>query len=342
VQHVAIDLGSQESQVCIRTSDGAIVEEKKHPTRSLGAWMKQWPTSRVILETSSEAFRVADAARAAGHEVRVVRSTLAKQLGIGERGIKTDIRDARTLSLLSCRTDVHSVHIPTEDTRRLRSTIRSRELLLQTRTQLINHVKGWMRTQLWRMRRGSPSTLPDRVRAKATAQQVAVPPHIERVLVTLEALNLQTKEADHELRTLAKQSPACRLLMTIPGIGPVSSVTFVAAIGDISRFEHSHLVESYVGLTPGECSSSERERRTGITKAGPSSVRRTLIQGAWAVWRSRKGPMAEWAMKIAERRGRPIAIVALARKLAGIMYAVWKYETPYQASKAVRHAGPTV
>ena len=115
MQHVAIDLGSRESQVCIRTSDGTIVEEKKHPTRSLGDWMKQWPTSRVIMETSSEAFRVADAARAAGHEVRVVRSTLAKQLGIGDRGIKTDIRDARTLSLLSCRTDVESVHIPTEE-----------------------------------------------------------------------------------------------------------------------------------------------------------------------------------------------------------------------------------
>ena len=64
MQHVAIDLGSQESQVCIRTADGTIVEEKKHPTRSLGDWMKQWPTSRVILETSSEAFRVADAGKA--------------------------------------------------------------------------------------------------------------------------------------------------------------------------------------------------------------------------------------------------------------------------------------
>lgn len=337
MQHVAIDLGSRESQVCIRTADGTIVEEKKHPTRSLGDWMKQWPMSRVILETSSEAFRVADAALAANHEVRVVRSTLARQLGIGERGIKNDIRDARTLSLLSCRTDVESVHIPTEETRRLRSTIRSRELLLQTRTQLINHVKGWMRTQLWRLRRGSPSTLPDRVRGKAAEQQVPIPLHIERVLVTLEALNLQVKEADRELSSLAKANPACRLLMTIPGIGPVTSTTYVAAIGDISRFEHSFRVQSYLGLTPGERSSADRERRTGITKAGPSSVRRTLIQAAWSVWRTRPNePMVVWARTIADRRGRPVAIVALARKLAGIMYAVWKHQTAYQASKGAR------
>jgi len=323
--------------VCIRTSDGTIVEEKKHPTRSLGDWMKQWPASRVILETSSEAFRVADAARAAGHEVRVVRSTLAKQLGIGDRGIKTDIRDARTLSLLSCRTDVESVHIPTEQTRQLRSTVTSRELLVQTRTQLINHAKAWLRTQLWRLRSGSPDTLPDRLRAKATEQNQVLPPHIERIVLSLEAINLQVTAATTEMKKLAKESSTCRLLMTIPGIGPITAVTFVAAIGDISRFEHGHRLESYVGLTPGECSSSERERRTSITKAGPSSVRRTLIQAAWAVWRGYPNdPMARWAMNIAERRGRPIAIVALARKLAGLMYAIWKTETPYQASKAAR------
>ena len=343
VQHVAIDLGSKESQVCIRTADGAIVEEKKHPTRSLGDWMKQWPTSRVILETSSEAFRVADAARAAGHEVRVVRSTLAKQLGIGDRGIKTDIRDARTLSLLSCRTDVESVHIPTEETRQLRATITSRELLVQTRTQLNNRVKSWLRTQLWKLRSGSPETLPDRVRGKAAEQQQTLPEHIERVLLALEALSLQVRSATAELKKLAKDSPTCRLLMTIPGIGPISAVTFVAAIGDVSRFEHGHRLESYVGLTPGESSSSERERRTSITKAGPSSVRRTLIQAAWAIWRGYPNdPMARWAMNIAERRGRPIAIVALARKLAGLMYAIWRTETPYQASKAARRQEPAV
>lgn len=337
MQHVAIDLGSRESQVCIRNPDGTIVEEKKHPTRELAGWMKSWPQSRVVLETSSEAFRVADAARAANHEVRVVRSTLAKQLGIGDRRIKNDVRDARTLSLLSCRTDVESVHIPTEQTRQLRSTIRSRELLVQTRTQLINHVKGWLRTQLWRVRSGAPETLSDRVRGKASELEQTLPAHLERVLLSLEALNLQVTAATKELHNLAKQTPTCRLLMTIPGIGPITAVTFVAAIGDVSRFEYSHRLESYLGLTPGENSSAQRECRTGITKAGSSSARRTLIQAAWTVWRRYPNePMAQWAAKIAERRGRPIAIVALARKLAGLMYAIWKSGTPYQASKAAR------
>src|SRR5690606_31146640 len=122
---VAIDLGSKESQVCVRSADGTILVEKKHPTRRLGELMRTWPPSRVILETSSESFRIADSARQAGHEVRVVRATLSKQLGVGDRGIKTDLRDARTLSEVSCRIDLPSVHIPSEMARELRSTVRS-------------------------------------------------------------------------------------------------------------------------------------------------------------------------------------------------------------------------
>jgi transposase len=337
VQHVAIDLGSKESQVCIRQADGTIVVEKKHPTRKLGEWMAQWSPSRVILETSSEAFRVADTARAAGHEVRVVPATLAKRLGVGDRGVKTDQRDARTLSEVSCRIDLPSVHVPTTEARELRSVIRSRELLLSTRTKTINHVRGWLRTQLWRLRAGTVKTFPDRVRGRAAEDGQGPPSHIERVLVSIEALNQQMALADKEVQQLAANSPVCRRLMTIPGIGPISAVSFVAAIDDVSRFPHAYRIQSYLGLTPGEDSSSERERRTHITKAGPSSVRRTLIQAAWSAWMRRPNePMVKWAMKIAERRGRNIAIVALARKLAGIMYAVWKYETTYHASKAAR------
>jgi transposase len=335
VNHVAIDLGSRESQVCVRQADGTVVLEKKHPTRRLGELMSSWPPSRVILETSSEAFRVADAARAAGHEVRVVPATLAKQLGVGDRGIKTDARDARQLSQVSCRIDLPSVHIPSEAARALRSLVRSRELLIETRTKSVNHVRGWLRAQLWKLRSGTTGTLPQRVRTHATANALVVPEHVERVLLVIDTLNGQVKEADRQVRTLSRENPVCRRLMTIPGVGPVTAVSYVAAIDDVSRFRHAHLVQSYLGLTPGEHSSSERQSRLSITKAGPTSVRRTLIQAAWAVFRRRPNePMVCWATQIAERRGRFIAIVALARKLAGIMYAVWRDDTSYQASKA--------
>src|SRR5262249_45890479 len=94
----------------------------------------------------------------------------------------------------------------------------------------------------------------------------------------------------------------------------VTSARYRAAIDDASRFTSAHGVESYLGLTPGECSSSDRQRRTGITKAGPSAPRRMLIESAWAAFRSYPNePMVQWAMKIAERRGKFVAIVALPR-----------------------------
>jgi transposase len=158
MNHVAIDLGGRESQICIRGADGTILEEKRHATRSLDTLMTRWPPSRVILETSAEAFRVADAAKAAGHEVRVVAATLVKTLGVGARGIKTDQRDARTLSEVSCRIDLPSVHIPTPASRELKSFCGAREEMVEVRTKLINNVRGWLRGQLWRIRSGATAS----------------------------------------------------------------------------------------------------------------------------------------------------------------------------------------
>ena len=339
VNHAAIDLGSKESQVCVRAADGTVLYEKKHPTRGLEALMKSWSPSRVVLETSSEAFRVADAARAAGHEVRVVRATLSKQLGVGERGIKTDLRDARKLSEVSTRIDLPSVHIPTTEARELRSLVRSREMLVSSRTRLVNHARGWLRTMLLKIRGGATATFPDRVRAVTTQQNQPVPQHIEHVLLVIDALNVQVLASDRQMRQLVRASELCRRLMTVPGVGPVTALSFVAAIDDVSRFEHAYRLQSYLGLTPGEDSSSERERRTSITKAGATSVRRTLIQAAWAAYLRRPNePMVKWATQIADRRGKFIAIVALARKMAGILYALWRDKTSYRSEKSAQPA----
>lgn len=336
MQHVAIDLGSKESQVCVRSAEGKILEEKKHPTRRLHELFQTWPTSRVILETSSEAFRIADAARAASHEVRVVPATLVKQLGVGDRGMKTDLRDARKLSEVSTRIELPSVHIPSAETRELRAMLRSRETLLKSRTQLVNRVKSWLRTQLVRLRAGSTATLPERLRSHAESTSQSIPVHIEETLVVLEALTTQINKSNNRARALALANPVCKRMMTIPGVGPITSLTFVAIVEKHERFSQTHHLQSYLGLTPGENSSSQRERRTGITKAGPTSMRRTLVQAAWSAKRTNEhAPMVKWANQIEERRGKYIAIVALARKMAGIMLALWRNNTTYSPLEAV-------
>jgi len=331
VKHAAIDLGGRESQICIRAADGTILEEKRHHTRLLPHLMKSWEASRVILETSAEAFAIADAALELGHQVRVVPATLVKTLGVGDRGVKNDRKDARKLSEVSCRIDLPSVHVPSTLSRQLKSACGTREELVECRTKLINNVRGWLRTKLWRVRTGSTETFPARVRSHA-AEQHPLPDHLERTLTMIDALSEQIRAATQELAQFAKTHPVCSRLMTVPGVGPITAVRFVAAVDDVTRFKNAHALQSYLGLTPGERSSSDTERRTGITKAGPTKVRRVLVQAAWCCLRSKRvTALSEWAHRLASRKHKFIAVVALARKLAGIMFALWRDGTTYEA-----------
>lgn len=160
---------------------------------------------------------------------------------------------------------------------------------------------------------------------------------MERVLRTIDELNPKIAEADKELEATAEQDVTCKLLMTAPGVGPVTAVRFTAAIDEVSRFRDAHGVESYLGLIPGENSSGDAKKRRmkGITKAGPPRVRWALTQAAWTALRCRKhDPMVAWARQIEARRGKKVAVIALVRKLAGVLFAMWRDGKPYDR----RHA----
>lgn len=331
MQHIAIDLGKMKSQICVREADGKVVQEQKLETKALGRFLERQAASRVIVETCSEAFRVADLALSHGHEVRVVPTTLVKSLGVGARRIKTDRRDAQVLSEVSCRIDLPSVHIPTDLARQRRSMCTVREELLAQRTSLINCVRGWARTQLLTIPSGGAEAFPKRFRAAALKTCDGMPEYIERMLQVIDSLNAQIAPADQELTALSAEDPVCVRLMSVSGVGPVTSLRFVAALDDRARFPSAHSVQAFLGLTPGEKSSSERQQRTGITKAGPAPVRRALVQAAWNFRRLRPlDPISRWAAQIEQRRGKFIATVAVARKLAGVLFAIWRDGSTYQ------------
>jgi transposase len=334
MQHVAIDLGGRESQICVRSEDGQILEERKLQTVKLDKFFEQLPHSRVILETCAEAFKVADQALVYEHEVRVVPALLVRSLGVGARGIKTDRRDAQILSEVSCRIDLPSVHVPSDLARQRRMMCTAREQLVASRTALINSVRGWSRTVLLKLASCEPSIFPQRVRTASLKTPDGTPAFIERLLVCIETLNEQIADADKELEQLTQEDPICQRLMSVPGVGPVTSMRFVSAIDDISRFTSAHAVQAFLGLTPGENSSSDRRQRTGITKAGPASVRRALVQASWNLRRLRPNdPISQWAMQIELRRGKFVATVAVARKLAGILFAMWRDGTHYEPQR---------
>jgi transposase len=329
MEHVAIDWGGRECQICSRSADGKIVDSRRIRTAQLDAYLSRRPPSRVIIEASAQAFSIADQARARGHEVRVVPSTLAPALGIGERRTKTDRRDAETLSRVSCRIELPSVHIASKESRERKAMCASRAALLRSRTLLVNSVRAWLRSD-GRHVTSTPESFADRVRV-AIADR---PPHIEQLLAVLDSLNAQIKKADREIASIARSDELCRRLMTAPGVGPVTAVLYKATLDDIRRFKSAHLVESYLGLVPGEHSSADRQYRLGITKAGSTRLRTLLIQAAWAARRCRKVPhMVEWSLEVEKRRGKHVAIVAMARKLAGVLFAMWRDGQEFDISR---------
>jgi transposase len=337
MEHIAIDLGGKESQICVRDETGAILEERRCPTPELDEFLTHRPPGRVILETCAEAFRVADVARAAGHDPRVVAATLVRVLGVGARRTKYDRRDARVLSEVSCRVELPSVHIPTPAARERKSMCGMRETLVRARTQLANCLHGWLRTQGIRIPTSNVVSLPARIRAHTPPR----PAYVERQLEMLDALNIRIREANTELRRLAKQDPVCRRLMTAPGVGTTTALRYVATLDEVGRFPDAHQVASYLGLVPGERSSGETQRRTGITKAGSPALRHCLVQAAWAAKRTRvQGELQRWGTRIERRRGKQVAAVAMARKLSGILYALWRDGATFDPDRAAHQLPP--
>src|SRR6187431_1318915 len=229
-------------------------------------------------------------------------------------------------------------NLPTQLARERRNRCGVREELVAVRTALVNCVRGWTRTLLLKFPSGVTTTLTKRIRDAATKHPPGLPEYIERVLASIDAIQEQIRKADKGLEQLPAEDPVCQRLMSVPGVGVGTSMRFVAAIDDVARFPSAHAVQSYLGLTPGEHSSSDRRQRTGITKAGPAPVRRTLTQAAWALRRSHpKDPISLWATDIELRRGKFIATIAVARKLAGVLYALWRDNSRYTPNYVARN-----
>jgi transposase len=134
------------------------------------------------------------------------------------------------------------------------------------------------------------------------------------------------------LTALAKADADIVRAMTAPGVGVVTASAFVAALDNVTRFPSGEQVACYLGLVPRERSSSESRRLGGITKAGDTRVRWLLVEAAWAIRRSRTAETAAlraWCQRVERRRGRSVAVVALARRLATILYTMWRTQRVY-------------
>jgi transposase len=172
---------------------------------------------------------------------------------------------------------------------------------------------------------GSAGTFVKRVQAQELPEPVRA--RLAPLLTAMTGLNEQLAALDKELTQVVRTDAVAPRLCTVPGIGPITALTFVAVVDDVARFGSAKEVRAYVGLVPREMSSGEQRLRGRITKAGNARLRTLLVEAAWSILRYEHDatrPLRDWALRIAARRGKRIAAVALARKLAGIVYAMWR------------------
>ena len=251
------------------------------------------------------------------------------------RRVKTDRRDAHALAHACGAGTYRPAHRTSTDRRAVRARLAVREAVVRTRAAWITRIQSLVRREGCRLRPGPPETFLRRM------EELALPPALRMVIAPLVELlgplNKQIEALDKELERIVAADEVARRLTTVPGVGPVTATAFVATVDDVRRFRRAHQGEAYLGLVPGEWSSSEIQRRGHITKAGNSRLRGLLVQAAWCIVRRRKrvetAALRAWADGIASRRGRSIAVVVLARRLAGILFAIWRDGSVYDATK---------
>ncbi len=155
----------------------------------------------------------------------------------------------------------------------------------------------------------------------------------------MEVLDEELAKADAHFAALTADDPVVKRLTTCPSIGPITAAAFVAALDDVRRFDGRRgagQVTSYLGLVPREYSSGEHQQRGRVMRSAHPYVQALLVQAAWRVCRStdpRAAALRAWAQAIAARRGKKIATVALARRLARLLYAMWRDEVDYQPAR---------
>ena len=331
---IGLDLHKRESQLCILTTDGELIDRRIATTRErFTAVLGDRPRARILLEASTESEWAARHLESLGHEVIVADPGFAPMYATRSRRVKTDKRDARALCE-ACKLGAYRpIHRVSDAQRHVRAELAVRDAVVRTRTRYVALIKAAVRREGLRLGQGDP----ERTAAKLAAIELSAATRAELapLVAFLEPLNAAIADADRRLAALARDSAPARLLQTMPMIGPVTALGFVSALDDVTRFDGPHQAEAYLGLVPSEHSSGEQQQHRGrITKRGNTRTRWLLVEAAWRIRRSKVpalAPLNAWADRIAARRGKRIAIVALARRLAGILFAMWRTNTPYIA-----------
>jgi len=344
VNYCGIDLAGVSSYVYV-TDDrgkklmaGEVATEKAVFERRLKRFVREGLS--IALEAGNQTAWVYEVLVEMGAKVTVVNPAKVKLIAESRR--KTDKIDAKILcELLRLDGLPHPVHVPGRETRALRGLLVARRQLISARTKLCNVVRGMLRQEGIRLPARALSSVLGWKRILANGFEQARLAVVAAYFDTFVSLTNAIREIESQLAEYERQDDRAARLQTMPRVGRIAALTFIAAVDDVHRFPSSRKLVGYSGLAPTVRSSGERTEYGSISREGRSELRAVWVQIAHlvAIDTSRATrPLRTWFRKVARRRGRKTATVALARRLLVIAYHLLREETTYDAARLKRKA----
>jgi len=333
---IAVDLAKSVFQVAVSHHAGKVAESQRLARSKFLRFFAERKPAIVLLEACGTAHYWARQLEKLGHQVLLL-PPLAIRPYVSRN--KTDRADAKALLEAHRNEEIHSVPVKSVAQQGLAALHRLRSAWVADRTARINLLRGLLREfgfllpagasrvvlEAWALLDEPQRELPDPLRLA-----------LGEACLEIRDLEERIKAVEKQLAILAAEFPVVERLRSIPGIGLLTATALVALVGNVERFSTSRRFGSYIGLTPREHSSGLKRRLGRISKRGDGYLRSLLIHGArsvlWAAKRAKQPDrLRAWALQVEQHRGRNKATVALANKMARIVWAVWRNETSFES-----------
>ena len=335
---VGVDLAKNVFEIARADERGHIVERQRLNRARFDRFFVNRPACRIVMEACGSAHHHARRLSSQGHEVVLLPAQYARAY---VRRNKTDAADAAALIEAARCPDIRPVPIKSVDQQALQQLHRLRSQWMSARTARINFLRGCLREFGVGIPVGAQRAI-HAVRDALANSGNPVPALLHssllELLAEIDALEQRCRQIDRDLARLSEHDPIVARLLQIPGVGPLTATALRASVVDIQRFPSARHFASWLGLTSREHSSGERRRLGRISKQGDPYLRTLLIHGARAVLLAARAAqrrsssldrLRTWALELQERRGHNKAAVALANKLARIVWATWRHDRDF-------------
>jgi transposase len=330
---IAVDVAKAVFEVAISDRPGHVIRRERLTRDQFLPFMAQQPVATVVMEACGSSHHWARKIEGLGHGVVLLPPHHVRPY---IRGNKTDRTDAKGILEASRNEEIHPVPIKSVAQQVLTSLHRLRSGWVAERTARLNALRGLLRELGFFIPMGAEKVVPA-LHALIEDAESELPDGLRNILYEacqeIRDIEARIKLAETQLGATAQQIPAVALLRTVPGIGPLTSTALVAFLGNIQRFPSGRHLASYLGLTPREFSSGLKRRLGRISKRGDGYLRTLLIHGARSVLlharKTQPDRLRLWAHKLDKTHVHNKAAVAVANKMARILWAVWSRQTPY-------------